>query len=162
MAVFGVIDWKNHLRVLSLGAISQIKRDYQNCHIGFVWKDLQKLHMDPLSAPGRTKLSLFSLYGQRFPRYGPIFKIAIFGNETWNLMKVQKLHVGPLSTPVGSKLSLFSPYGQRFQRFWNLQYLGMKPGVWKKSARSSIWTLFRFTGRGLPVTAILTLISLIN
>ena len=29
-----------------------------------------------------SKLSLFSLYGQQFPRYGPIFKIAIFGHET--------------------------------------------------------------------------------
>ncbi len=28
------------------------------------------------------KLSLFSLYRQRFPRYGPIFKIAVFGYET--------------------------------------------------------------------------------
>ncbi len=34
------------------------------------------------------KLSLFLLYGQRFTRYGPIFKIAIFGHETWQVAKV--------------------------------------------------------------------------
>ncbi len=38
--------------------------------------------------PKGSKLSLFSVYGQRFPRYGPIFKIAIFGHETWSLAKV--------------------------------------------------------------------------
>ncbi len=32
--------------------------------------------------PNASKLSLFSLYSQRFPTYGPIFKIAIFGHET--------------------------------------------------------------------------------
>ncbi len=30
--------------------------------------------------PRVLKLSLFSLYGQQFPRYGPIFNIAIFGH----------------------------------------------------------------------------------
>ncbi len=37
--------------------------------------------------PKGSKLSLFSLYGQRFPKYGPILKIAIFGHETWSLTK---------------------------------------------------------------------------
>ena len=37
--------------------------------------------------PMGSKLRLFLLYGQRFPRLGPIFKIAIFGHETWSLTK---------------------------------------------------------------------------
>ena len=32
--------------------------------------------------PKGSKLSVFSVYGQRFPRYGPFFKIATFGHET--------------------------------------------------------------------------------
>ena len=31
------------------------------------------------------------LYGQRFLRYGAIFKIAIFGHETWPLIKVPEV-----------------------------------------------------------------------
>ena len=39
-----------------------------------------------------SKLSLFFLlYGQQFPRYGAIFKIAIFGHETWTLAKVPEV-----------------------------------------------------------------------
>ena len=48
------------------------------------------------TSPVGSKLSLFLLYGQRFPTYGLIFKIAIFGDETWQLAKV---HINSLSTP---------------------------------------------------------------
>ncbi len=34
--------------------------------------------------PRGSKFSLFMLYRQLFSRYGPFFKIAIFGHETWN------------------------------------------------------------------------------
>ena len=92
--------------------------DFQNCHIGH---DAWSLTKDPevTSTPGASKLGLFSLYGQRFPRYGPIFKIAIilFGHKTWSLTKIQKLHIYSLSTPGGSKLRLFLLYGQRFPRY---------------------------------------------
>ena len=40
---------------------------------------------------GGAKLSLFSLYRQRFLRYRPIFKLAIFGHEAWTLAKVSKV-----------------------------------------------------------------------
>ena len=64
-----------------------------------------------------TKLSLFSLYMQRFLRYAPIFKIAIFEHETWPLAKVPEVaHILPFY-PMGSKLSPFSLYGQRFLRY---------------------------------------------
>ncbi len=45
----------------------------------------------PSFYPRGSKLSLFLLYGQRFPRYGPIFKIDIFGHETWPLAKVPEV-----------------------------------------------------------------------
>ncbi len=35
-----------------------------------------------------SKLSLVSLYGQRFPQYGQTFKISIFEHENWPLAKV--------------------------------------------------------------------------
>ncbi len=62
-------------------------------------------------------MSLFSLYGQQFPRYVGIFKIAIFGHETWPLAKVPE--VAPILSfyPKGSKLSLFLLYRQRFPRY---------------------------------------------
>ena len=47
----------------------------------------QKLHVYPLSTLEGSKLTLFLLYGQRFPRDGPIFKIAIFGHETWQMAR---------------------------------------------------------------------------
>ncbi len=50
--------------------------------------DLQQLYTDPLFTTWGSKLSLFSLYGQRFPRYRLILKIVILGHEAWNLKKV--------------------------------------------------------------------------
>ncbi len=85
--------------------------------------------------PQGLKLSLFLLYGQWFPRYGPIFKIAIFGHETWPLAKVPEVaHIGSFY-PRGSKLSLFLLYGQRFliyRPIFKLPYSGMKFGHWPK------------------------------
>ena len=84
-----------------------------------------------------SKLSLFLLYQQRFPRYGLIFKMAIFGHDTWPSAIVL--------CPTGSKLSLFSLYGQRFSRYGPIfkigPYLGMKLGHWPKF-RSCIYTFF--------------------
>ena len=54
-----------------------------------------------------SKLSLFSLYGQWFLRYGLIFKIAIFGHETWPLAKVPDAAHTLSFYPNGSKMSLF-------------------------------------------------------
>ena len=64
--------------------------------------------MDPLSTPGRSKLSSFSLYGQRFPRYGLILKITIFVHETWYLKKVPEVAylVETLFLPQGVEIEL--------------------------------------------------------
>ena len=53
--------------------------------------------MCPFSAPKGFNLSLFSFYGQRFPRYWPSFKTAILGHETWNLKKKSRSCISILS-----------------------------------------------------------------
>ncbi len=59
-----------------------------------------------LFLPKGSKLSLFSLYGQQFPRYMPIFKTAIFGHETWPFAKVpETAHILP-TVPPESQISL--------------------------------------------------------
>ena len=113
--------------VFSLRAIF-IQRDYQNCS----------------GLPRGSKLSLISLYRQRFLRHGLIFEIAIFGHETWNLKKVLEVEYGPSFYPGGSKLSLFLLYRHSFRdtgRFqnchilaWNLEF--------EKSAGSWIYRPF--------------------
>ncbi len=67
--------------------------------------------------PRGSKLSIFSIYGQQFPRCRPIFKIAIFVHQIWPLAKVPEgAHILSFY-PRGSKLSLFLLYGQRFPRY---------------------------------------------
>ncbi len=46
-------------------------------------------------------MSLFSLYRQRFPRYGAIVKIAIFGHEICPLAKVPDVAHIPSFYPRG-------------------------------------------------------------
>ena len=101
-------------------AVSEILADFQNCHI-WAWNlaSGQSSTRCIYSFPtlGGSKLSSFLLYGQRFPRYGPIFKIAIFGHETWQVAKVPEVAHMLSFYPRGSKLSLFLLYGQRFPRY---------------------------------------------
>ncbi len=99
----------------------------------------------PSFYPRGSKLSLFFLYGQRFPRYRPIFKIPIFGHETRPLARVPEVaHIASLY-PRGSNLSLFLLYGQQFLRYgpifkiaifghktWPLEFLGGGGGEFLK------------------------------
>ncbi len=55
------------------------------------WQKIQKLHIYSLSTAEASKLSPFSLYGQWFSRYSPIFKIAIFEHKTWPVAKVPEV-----------------------------------------------------------------------
>ncbi len=81
----------------------------------------RSLHRAPLSTQG-SKLSLFSLYMQWLPRYGQIFKIAVFFvHETWNLKKGPEVAYGPSFYPSWSKLSSFSLYGEPFSRQRNFK-----------------------------------------
>ena len=69
---------------------SEIWVIFQNCHI---WQWNFAIGQVPEVAhilsfyPKGSKLSLFALYGQWFPTYGAIFKLAIFGLETCRLTK---------------------------------------------------------------------------
>ncbi len=62
-------------------------------------------------------MGLFSLYGQRFPRHGPISKIAIFGHKYWPLAKVPDVALLLSFSPRGSKLSLILLYRQQCARY---------------------------------------------
>ena len=107
------------------------------------WAKCQILHIYHLSTPRGSKSSLFSLYRQRFSGYRLIFKIAIFGHETWPLAKMPDVAHMPSFYPRGSKLSLFSLYGHGFRdmgRFSKLPYLGMKLCHWPISARNCIYS----------------------
>ncbi len=69
--------------------------------LGICWSEGWKLWVEvakvqevahiPSFYPRGAKLSLFLLYAQQFPRYGPIFKIATFGHETWQVTKVPEV-----------------------------------------------------------------------
>ncbi len=57
------------------------------------WPKFQKLHNAHIHSfyLRGSKLSLFLLYRQRFPTNWPIFKILIFGHETWPVAKVPEV-----------------------------------------------------------------------
>ncbi len=98
--------------------VSGIRADFQNWHI---WTWNLAIGQSTTTCtytfyPGGSKLSLFSLYGQWFPRYRAIVKIGI-GHETWPLAKVREVAHILFFYPEGLKLSLFSLYAQRFPRY---------------------------------------------
>ncbi len=101
-------------------AVSEIWADFQNCHIGAwnlaIGQSSRCCTYTPFLPQG-SNLSLFSLYGYRFPRYRPIIKIAMFGYETWQLAKVAEVAYITTFYPWGSKLRLFLLYGQQFLRY---------------------------------------------
>ncbi len=118
MPVFGVKEWKKHLRVLRLGTISKIQRDYQNCpgmKLRFCLKRFTEVAYELSFYPRGSNLSLFSLYGQRFPRYGPMLKNTIFEHETeWILKKGTEVAYGPSWT-------FILPHGVEIEPFFALR-----------------------------------------
>ena len=72
-------------------AVSEVRANFPNCHI-WAWNLVPDKRFRSctytLFLPQGLKLSLFSLYGQQFPRYRPIFKIVIFGHETCQVAEV--------------------------------------------------------------------------
>ncbi len=89
-------------------AMSEILADFQNFHI---WAGIPEVAHILSVYPKWWKLSLFLLYGQRFPRNGPIFKIAIFGHETWQVAKV----------PEVANIQTFYPYVVKIELFFSLR-----------------------------------------
>ncbi len=93
--------------------------------------------------PKGWKLSLFSLYGQRFPRY--IFKIAIFGHETWQVAKLPEVAHIVSFYPIRVTIELiFALRGSGLRdtgQCSNLPYLDMKLGKWPKFQKLHIYPL---------------------
>ena len=87
--------------IFSVGVkFSKIQADFQNCHI---WAWNLEFENSIISY-----MSLFSLYGQRFPRYWSIFKIYCpkLGHETWNWKKVPEIAYAPTFYPEWSQTEL--------------------------------------------------------
>ncbi len=127
-----------------------------------IWEMCQKLHMNPLSTPQRWNWAYFALraaVSETCVRYGLIFKIAIFGHETWNLKNVPEVAYGPSFYPIGSKLSLFLLYMQLFPRYrpifkvvifghetWNLKkvpQIAYGPSFYPIGSKLSLFLLYR-------------------
>ncbi len=92
-------------------AVSETLADFQNFHI---WAWIPEVAHILSFYPEGLKLSLVLLYGQRFPRYGQIFKLAVFGHKTWQVAKVPDVAHTLSFYSRESKLSSLLLYGQRF------------------------------------------------
>ena len=86
-----------------------------------------KLYIYSLYTPRGRNWDFFSLYGQRFPRYGSIFKIAIFGHETWSLAKVPE---------VAHVLSFYPRRGRNWAYFCSKV---SSSEIWADFQNSHIW-----------------------
>ncbi len=137
-------------------AVSKIRADFQNYHI-WAWNlEFEKSARSfiwTLLYPRGSKLSSFSLYGQRFLRYGLIYKIVIFGHETWPLAKIPEVaHTVYLVVsfyPRGRNGGYFRSRSSGFRdmgRFTKLPYLGMKFGHWPKCQKLAIYLLSTLGG----------------
>ena len=77
-------------------------------------------------------MSIFLLYGQRFPSYEPIFKITIFGHETWQMAKVPEVPHMLSFYPKGAETELIFTLRAAVSKirghFSKMPYLGMKLG----------------------------------
>ncbi len=82
------------------------------------WPKFQKLHIYSFITP----LSLFSLYGKRFPRPRPIFKITIFGMKLGHWPKFQKLHIYSQTHPWVPNFTPFGSAAGHFQDIENLSF----------------------------------------
>ncbi len=118
------------------------------------WPKCQKLHNYTLFYPNGCKLSLFSLYGQRFPRYRPIFKIAIFGHETCPFAKVPEVAHMHSFYLRGSKLSLFfvqrAAASEKLAHFQNCHIWAWNVAI-SQSSRSCTYTFFLPQGSKLSL-----------
>ncbi len=80
----------------------------------------QKLHiyMYCLSTRGVEIELIFALLRQRFLRYGLILKIAIFGQETWQVAKVPEVAQNSLFLPQGVEIELIFALWAAVSKIW--------------------------------------------
>ena len=101
-----------------------------------------------LFLPRRVKIELSLLYAQPSPRYGLIFKIAIF--ETWPLAKVPEAAY-TLFLPQGVETELIFTVRAVVSKiradFQNCHILGMKLDHWPKFQKLHIYSLSIPVGR---------------
>ncbi len=131
-----------------LAAVSEILGHFQNYHI-WAWNLATGKRFRSctytLFLPKGSELSLFSLHGQRFPTYGPFFKIAIFGHESWPLTKDPEVaHILPFH-PKGVEIRLiFALWGAVLEIWADFQNCHI--WAWNlaigKTSRSCTYTLF--------------------
>ena len=110
------------------------------------WPKCQKLHKPgiPNFYPQGAKLSLFLLHRQRFPRYGPIFKIDIIWHETCLSVIVPEVAHIPSFYQREQNWAYFCSIGSGCRdkrRLLKLPYLGMKLGHWPKCQKSHQYPL---------------------
>ncbi len=136
----------------STAAVSEMRADFQRCYLATGqssrncthtgrfsklpyldrklghWPKFQKLQIYSHSTQW-VKIELIFAQGQRFPRYGSFFKIAIFGHSSWPLAKVPQVARILFFYPKGSNWAYFCSTGSFFRgkgRFSKLPYLVMK------------------------------------
>ncbi len=85
--------------------------------------NFQKLHSVAHILPfyprgGYGAYFLFSLYEQWFLGYGPIFKIVIFGHETWQLEVPEVAHILPFY-PHGVEIELIFALRAVVSEIWS-------------------------------------------
>ena len=89
------------------------------------------------------------LYGQRFPRYGPIFNIAIFGHETkWP--KFQQSHIYSLSTP-GVEIELIFVLRTAVSEISEIKIAIFGHETWQASKVPEVPHILSFYPRGLKL-----------
>ena len=98
----------------------------------FAW-NLAKVPHTLSVYPSGSKLGLFSLYRQRFPRYGSIFKLAISGHDTGHWQSFRNCTLHSLFLPQGVEIELSFP---RYRPIFKIAIFGHEAWQSAKSSRS--------------------------
>ena len=107
--------------------------------------------------PSRLKLSFFSLYGQRFLRQEPFFKIAIFGHDIWSLEDWSQSCISTIFLNHGVKLRLSSLYRHPFSRHWlnfKISTFGHEIWNWKKAPKLHMYSISTLLPQGFKIKLI--------
>ncbi len=123
------------------------------------WQSSRSLHTDSLSTQGGlVNVELVFALLERFLRYGPILKIAIFGHETWNVKKSSRNCIGTPFTPHRTIKLIFalrttvSEIQADFYETWPLAKVPEVAYI-LSIPRGRNWASFRSTGSGFRGTS---------
>ncbi len=113
--------WVEVELIFALSAVvSEIQADFENCHI-WAWNlaigQSFRSCTYILFLPNGVEIELILALRAWLLRYWPIFKISIFGRETWPLAKVPQIaHIRP-KLPTSAKFHSILLYGWPFPRY---------------------------------------------